>query len=188
MRKIFVLLSGLLIILSSIILSCTTDSKNEGCFDSCRKLDSGYIRYLRLVDSIGALRGEKNIGAAIPVSERIGNHYMGAYQNEFARLNVGQTHYLKLSRDNIAFLYKHMLEANLDTLSFGFAKYDTTGFANAGNLSDAVYNSRGPKMKNRNTIIIGEWGVLENGKKGPKPFSVKGVSFRFYDDWHNEDP
>ncbi|HRE39153.1 MAG TPA: hypothetical protein PK977_03485 [Chitinophagaceae bacterium] len=188
MRKIILLVCCLVVFIGITFMSCQSNIKEADCKDLCHKLDSGYINYLKMVDSIGALRGEKNIGAAIPVSERIGNHFMGAYQNEFTRLNINQTHYLKLSRDNIAFLYKHMIDANIDTLSFGFAKYDTTGFSIAGNLSDPVYNSRAEKMRNRNTIVIGEWGLLENGKKGPKPFSIKGIAFKFYDDWHNEDP
>ncbi len=170
-----------------VFLSCNNGAdSNCKCDGICQQLDSGYNKYVQKIDSIGKLRGEGKIAAAIPISESIGRHYTSMFQKEYQARAIDQTHLLKISKENIEFLYRYMLDNNLDTLGFAFAKYDTTGFAAAGIPGDEVYNQRAAKMNNRYSMVIGGWHPAENPKFAP--LSIKGLRFKFFDDWHNEDP
>lgn len=170
-----------------VFISCKNSTDNDNkCEGICQQLDSGYNKYVQKIDSIGKLRGEGKIAASIPISESIGRHYTSMFQKEYQARAIDQTHLLKISKENIEFLYKYMLENKVDTLGFAFAKYDTTGFAAAGIPGDDVYSQRAAKMKNRYTIVIGGWNPTENPRFFP--FKISGLNFKFFDDWHNEDP
>lgn len=115
---------------------------------------------------------------AHPLDEKIGQLYIDAFRKQFPS---DATYILKFDKMTISFYAKYMLDNKIDTLAFSFAKYDTAGF---GSLRDPIYESRAAKMKNRWTMVVGEF---ERGKQ-EKPFMIPGLDYRFYDDWSQEWP
>jgi len=109
--------------------------------------------------------------ALTPIPKEVGMAYMKAYQ---------KTHPIpfafKISKEELAFLYKYVLENNLDGCAIGLGKYDKNEL---GAISDPNWNER---RANQNTIVMGMWNQTAN----IAPMKID--DFEFYFDWHNEEP
>jgi hypothetical protein len=170
----------------SLVTSCNGKDESSECEGLCQRIKSEDEAYLKIIDQVRAQRNSPP--RMVPIDEKVGWVYLEAFKNDVIARKSDQTLFVKLSKANLAFLYRQLERQGIDTLGVGFAKYDTTGFAAQG-LEDPIYVQRAAKMKDRYSVIMGGW---EKGGKGRFiPFMDNrdpSKVYNFFDDWHNEDP